>query len=496
MRRGDDDAAHGGSSIQSAAGGPPAPISTFSSLDVISEGSLDTPMRTSCGDLESRSLNTQSGTRSAKYKRWPARFSVSLSGSIARRSSKLTTPIVDSAVIVAEGAITTMSTGARQTRVAVEQASETISATVTPALKLASGSAVSAASTMRSSVVEPIGGAMIDVKDELYAAFKIWGQPTRGGIDASFRESNTPLDANFWERTRDSWLRFLLRLQKTLLIIAIILTTGLFAAAAFIVVLFCALNFGADYGDFSADVEPACNLSLYNQSEVLFRGSASYPPRTTRPGVTGRRGEEIGMGGYVALHCTLTQRWFNVCIKYFSFYFTYSACLQHACPQHAPRRSHAPTNPAERSCLRSSLVAAWYRLAVNGLPLPWTISVFNHAHFPNHRIRAKRLRTGVDFYGRPTRSLWFNLPLRQQKIVSGLTFFALLVQIPDAISHVIFWSYLSVQTWPGIFITNIWLGLQITCQIVASVLLCASLAAPPLPPVSSIGSKPIVDPER
>ena len=47
---------------------------------------------------------------------------------------------------------------------------------------------------------------------------------------------------------------------------------------------------------------------------------------------------------------------------------------------------------------------------------------------------------------------------------------ALIVQIPDCICHVIYWSYLAIQTWPGALITNIWLGIQIACQIAASVL--------------------------
>ena len=66
-----------------------------------------------------------------------------------------------------------------------------------------------------------------------------------------------------------------------------------------IVVLWCALNLGVEYGDWSEGSgrvagQPACNLSLYNESEILFRGSAAYPPRTSRPGVRQHSGEQVG----------------------------------------------------------------------------------------------------------------------------------------------------------------------------------------------------------
>ena len=107
------------------------------------------------------------------------------------------------------------------------------------------------------------------------------------------------------------------------------------------------LNLGVWLGDWSEWSIGACNLSRYNESEILFRGDDQYPPRTTRPGVLQPSGEEIhnldGSAGYVAQRCNLVQFWFNIAVKYTSFYFVY----------------------------------------INGLPIPWTLSTFMHAFCPS-----------------------------------------------------------------------------------------------------------------
>lgn len=55
-------------------------------------------------------------------------------------------------------------------------------------------------------------------------------------------------------------------------------------------------------------------------------------------------------------------------------------------------------------------------------------------------------------------------------MVADLTMVALIVQIPDGLCHAVFFrSYLSLQTWPGTLVTNIWLVVQVGCQIAASV---------------------------
>jgi len=64
--------------------------------------------------------------------------------------------------------------------------------------------------------------------------------------------------------------------------------------------------------------------------------------------------------------------------------------------------------------------------------------------------------------------MWFHLPIRSRQWISSLMLFALLVQIPDAICHSYWYSYLMTQAWPGGLVTNVWLGVQLLCQISAS----------------------------
>jgi hypothetical protein len=174
----------------------------------------------------------------------------------------------------------------------------------------------------------------------------------------------------------------------------------------------------------SSTTNPRCNLSLYNASLILFAGDPQFPPRVDVPEAITHYGIDTH---WIAHSCTPAQYWFNVCIKYFSFYFTF----------------------------------------VNALPLPWTFSIFFNAYSPRSLARGK---LGVDFYGRRTESLWFHLPIKARTTVANLTLFALIVQIPDCICHLIYASYVATQVWPGGLLTNIWLGLQLSCQLAASVI--------------------------
>jgi len=262
--------------------------------------------------------------------------------------------------------------------------------------------------------------------EQLFALFNVWGNPTRGAnvVDTS---RISPPDAGFWERWRDKWLRTMVRWQNVLFAIAVFLSLVFVLDLIFIVVLWISLNLNVPLGEWSEDSVAACNLSLYNESEILFEGSVQYPPRTTRPGMKQVSGEQVGKGGYVAMRCTLVQLWFNIAIKYTTYYFIY----------------------------------------INGLPIPWTLSTFLHVFYPRDQRAAI---VGRDFYGRKSKSLWFHLPILTRKWVSGLMLFALIVQFPDAISHSYYYTYLKMNTWPGALITNVWLPVQLAAQISASVL--------------------------
>ena len=257
---------------------------------------------------------------------------------------------------------------------------------------------------------------------EVFTQDAVWGVPTRG-VDADDAES--PSYATCFERVRDWWLRQMVAHQFPLFVLALLGTAGFVVALGFLILFWLHLNLGVDLGRWSASSHAPCDVSAYNASEVLFAGSRQYPPRTTRPGVTQLTGEQVGEGGYVAHWCSPAQWWFNVTIKYTSYYFLY----------------------------------------INALPIPWTLSTVVHAFCPRDANAAK---PGRDFYGRRSRSIWFHLPASSRRLVSSLMLFALLVQIPDAACHTLWYSYLMTQAWPGALLTNLWLVVQLSCQISAS----------------------------
>jgi len=260
----------------------------------------------------------------------------------------------------------------------------------------------------------------------LFSFASVWGSPTRGTLDRSFMDKATsPPDASWFERVRDDWLALMVYFERSFMVVLFSGLIGLLCFGGLIAVLLFPLNFGVQVDYWSEYTNPACNISQYNQSLVLFEGSSMLPPRLDMPGMImiGLEGEQ----NWVAHWCTPAQRWFNICVKYFSFYFG----------------------------------------IVNALPLPWTISIFANNYFPRRQARGK---VGVDFYGKRTESLWFHLPCSTRQRIATTNLIALLVQIPDCICHGIFWSYLSLQVWPGILLTNIWLALQLSCQAYAGCL--------------------------
>jgi len=259
----------------------------------------------------------------------------------------------------------------------------------------------------------------------LFTFGSIWGSPTRGTIERSFMDkAQSPADATWFERQRDDWLAIMLYFETSFTAILILGLVGLLGFGGLIAILLFPLNFGVYVDYWSDPINPVCNLSRYNASLILFKGSSVLPPRVDLPGMI-----MIGWSEqhWVAHWCTPAQWWFNICVKYFSFYFG----------------------------------------LVNALPLPWTISIVANNFYPRRQARGK---VGVDFYGKRTGSLWFHLPCATRKRIATINLFALIVQIPDCICHVIFSTYLSLQVWPGVLLTNIWLVLQIGCQGYASCL--------------------------
>ena len=115
-----------------------------------------------------------------------------------------------------------------------------------------------------------------------------------------------------------------------------------------------------------SEVWPECEQYLrLNQTEL---DDLALPP--TNLTVVIWQGIPKVNGQYVAHFCSLNQRWMNLCVKAFVTLFSY----------------------------------------VNFLPIPWRLAILHHVWCSSRCSDA-----GLDFYGRPTGSLWFHIPKESEQ---------------------------------------------------------------------------------
>lgn len=92
------------------------------------------------------------------------------------------------------------------------------------------------------------------------------------------------------------------------------------------------------------------------------------------------------------------------------------------------------------------------------LTLPWRVA--NAAHlWCSHRSS----EAGLDFYGRPTKSIWFHIPPRQRKRVVFLLVGNAVMQYATQLCRLIWSSYPASQTPAGAFFINITFIASILC---------------------------------
>jgi hypothetical protein len=123
-------------------------------------------------------------------------------------------------------------------------------------------------------------------------------------------------------------------------------------------------------------------------------------------------------------YCNENQRWFNLSIKWFTGCFSY----------------------------------------INFLPIPWRLAIFHHVWL-SHRSK----ETGVDFYGRRTETLWFQLPVRDRRVISVLLNLAYILHYASQTTHLIYYTYVEGQTWPGAFAQNAPFISSIVCAVAAGI---------------------------
>ena len=121
-------------------------------------------------------------------------------------------------------------------------------------------------------------------------------------------------------------------------------------------------------------------------------------------------------------YCNESQRLFNLSIKWFTGCFSY----------------------------------------INFLPIPWRLAIFHHVWL-SHRSK----ETGLDFYGRRTETLWFQLPVRDRRVISVLLNLAYILHYVSQTTHVIYHTYVEGQTWPGAFAQNAPFITSIVCAVAA-----------------------------
>ena len=248
-----------------------------------------------------------------------------------------------------------------------------------------------------------------------------WGNPVSTTI-ASSLDVGSPPDATLYERARDLWLSKMVTLSPIFMAISALGALGVLGFGLFILVLLFPVIFGIEMGGMSELLYPECNSSAYDSSLVLTETSHDKPPRIIGAGL---QLMEYSEPHYVQFHCTLAQQWFNLCVKYFTIYFGY----------------------------------------VNLLPLPWTFAIFINAMCPRASVKGK---VGVDFYGRPSDSLWFHLSRDTRRHCAFWLLFALVSQVCAITFHLIWFSYIAGQTMPGVVLQNVWILAQLIGQIAAS----------------------------
>ena len=99
---------------------------------------------------------------------------------------------------------------------------------------------------------------------------------------------------------------------------------------------------------------------------------------------------------------------------------------------------------------------------INFLPIPYRLAIFHHVWL-SHRPR----EPGVDFYGRKTKTLWFQLPVRDRRVISVLLNLAYILHYASQTAHCIYSTYVEGQTWPGAFAQNAPFITSIVCAIAA-----------------------------
>ena len=220
-------------------------------------------------------------------------------------------------------------------------------------------------------------------------------------------KKGAPQDATCYERVRDRILLSFVHpvVAKVMLVLALLVSISVVGMGLVMCWAMVGLFFDIPNG-WEATRSVCLNASGWNE--------------------TSSTGLKVPMvdGEYVTAFCSLNQWWFNACIKVFVLLFSY----------------------------------------VNFLPIPWRLASAHHVYCSHRPSEA-----GVDFYGRPTDAMWFNIPKRtRRKIAVGLNL-AWMSHFACVATHLVWSEYIQGQTFPGLLYHNLPFVMSIFFQVSAAV---------------------------
>ena len=116
----------------------------------------------------------------------------------------------------------------------------------------------------------------------------------------------------------------------------------------------------------------------------------------------------------------------------------------------------------QNTCIKAFTVLFSY---INFLPIPWRLAILHHS-----TCTRRDNRVGHDFYGRPTRAVWFLIRLRWRQWIASLLNLAWIFHFFSLAGHLAYPTYREGQTSPGSLVQNVPFVASLLCQIGAVVL--------------------------
>ena len=238
----------------------------------------------------------------------------------------------------------------------------------------------------------------------------------------------TPADATCPERLRDQTLGIFVRYARLFGCLSIVAMLGLLCLGVLLAVAALPVLFHIQLGSWS-EVRPECtDAHLATLGNITEAGTATRPPRFIPFGASGEAAEL-----WAADYCTTAQLVFTLCIKGFTFIFSY----------------------------------------INLLTVPWRLSIAIEAFLGRPcapRSHRQALPDGTDFYGRPCSALWFHLPRRQRRRIAALLNLSWIAHYASQVGHLVYWAHSAGQGTEGTLAQNIPFGLSVLSALSAGAL--------------------------